>query len=131
LENKKAITLIDRILKNLDATGITSDTLIDDIKELRTYAIEKEVPLAVKVLRYTYEHIEENDSFLIAIPEDSPLEEDTDTEEDTEDTEEAEVETVEIDQIESLKYVISLIRNLDNSMNILDLKYFKKVLTEN
>ena len=125
MENKKAITLIDRILKNLDATGITSDTLIDDIKELRTYAIEKEVPLAVKVLRYTYEHIEENDSFLIAIPEDSPLEEDIDTEE------EAEVETVEIDQIESLKYVISLIRNLDNSMNILDLKYFKKVLTEN
>ena len=133
MENKKAITLIDRILKNLDATGITSDTLIDDIKELRTYAIEKEVPLAVKVLRYTYEHIEENDSFLIAIPEDSPLEEDTDTEEDTEETEEAEVEveTVEIDQIESLKYVISLIRNLDNSMNILDLKYFKKALTEN
>ena len=128
MENKKAITLIDRILKNLDATGITSDTLIDDIKELRTYAIEKEVPLAVKVLRYTYEHIEENDSFLIAIPEDSPLEEDTDTEEETEG---AEVETVEIDQIESLKYVISLIRNLDNSMNILDLKYFKKVLTEN
>lgn len=125
MENKKAITLIDRILKNLDATGITSDTLIDDIKELRTYTIEKEVPLAVKVLRYTYEHIEENDSFLIAIPEDSPLEEDIDTEE------EAEVETVEIDQIESLKYVISLIRNLDNSMNILDLKYFKKVLTEN
>ncbi|WP_272023309.1 hypothetical protein [Olleya namhaensis] len=131
MENKKAITVIDRILTNLDATGINTDTLIDDIKELRTFVIEKEIPLAVKVLRYTYEHIEENNSFLIAIPEDTPIEEATDIEATEDEDAETEVEAIEIDQIESLKYVISLIKNLDNSMNILDLKYYKKVLTEN
>ncbi|AUC75854.1 hypothetical protein CW732_09255 [Olleya sp. Bg11-27] len=128
MENKKAIALVNKILKDLDTTGINTDALIEDIKALREYTIEKEIPLAVKVLRYTCEHIEENNSFLIAIPEDTPIEEAADFEDDTEETE---VEATEIDQIESLKYVISLIRNLDNSMNILDLKYFKKALTEN
>jgi hypothetical protein len=124
LENKQAITVIDRILKNLDATGINTDTLIDDIKTLRTYTIEVENPLAVKVLRYTYEHIENNDSFLIPIPEDTPL--------DDEALEDETIETVETesDPVESLKYVISLIRNLDNSSNISDLKYYKKALVE-
>lgn len=124
MENKQAITVIDRILKNLDTTGITSDTLIDDIKTLRTYTIEVENPLAVKVLRYTYEHIENNDSFLIPIPEDTPLEDES-LESDTEDV----IET-ELDPIESLKYVISLIRNLDNASNISDLKYYKKALVD-
>ncbi|MFQ3240097.1 MAG: hypothetical protein ACI9NI_002419 [Olleya marilimosa] len=124
MENKQAITVIDRILKNLDATGINTDTLIDDIKTLRTYTIEVENPLAVKVLRYTYEHIENNDSFLIPIPEDTPL--------DDEALEDETIETVETesDPVESLKYVISLIRNLDNSSNISDLKYYKKALVE-
>ncbi|MBD3863626.1 hypothetical protein [Olleya marilimosa] len=124
MENKQAITVIDRILKNLDATGINTDTLIDDIKTLRTYTIEVENPLAVKVLRYTYEHIENNDSFLIPIPEDTPL--------DDEAFEDETIETVETesDPVESLKYVISLIRNLDNSSNISDLKYYKKALVE-
>ena len=124
MENKQAITVIDRILKNLDATGINTDTLIDDIKTLRTYTIEVENPLAVKVLRYTYEHIENNESFLIPIPEDTPL--------DDEAFEDETIETVEteLDPVESLKYVISLIRNLDNSSNISDLKYYKKALVE-
>ena len=124
MENKQAITVIDRILKNLDATGINTDTLIDDIKTLRTDTIEVENPLAVKVLRYTFEHIENNDSFLIPIPEDTPL--------DDEAFEDETIETVETesDPVESLKYVISLIRNLDNSSNISDLKYYKKALVE-
>ncbi|MEL0644451.1 hypothetical protein V6251_08670 [Olleya sp. Ti.3.14] len=124
MENKQAITVIDRILKNLDATGINTDTLIDDIKTLRTYTIEVENPLAVKVLRYTYEHIENNDSFLIPIPEDTPIEDEA-LEADTEYF----IET-ELNPIESLKYVISLIRNLDNASNISDLKYYKKALVD-
>ncbi len=121
MENKKAITLIDKILKNLNKTGINTDVLIDDIKELRSYVLEAEIPLAVKVLRYTYEHIEANDSFLIAIPEDSPIDEETEI---------TETEANITDPVESLIYLISLIRNLDNSMNILDLQYYKKALME-
>ena len=121
MENSKAIKLIDKILKNLDDTGINTDTLIDDIKELRVYAIEQEqkVPLLVKVLRYTYEHIEAHQSFLIPILGDEPLDE-----------EEEGAEVVENDSspVESLKYVIALARNLNNKGNLADLKEYKELL---
>nr|WP_321245450.1 hypothetical protein [uncultured Psychroserpens sp.] len=121
MENSKAIKLIDKILKNLDDTGINSDTLIDDIKELRVYAIDQEQksPLLVKVLRYTYEHIEKHESFLIPVLGDEPIDE-----------EEEGVEAVEIDSspVESLKYVIALARNLNNKGNLADLKEYKELL---
>lgn len=119
LENKKAIKLIDKILEDLDKTGINTDTLIEDIKELRTYALEEQVPLVVKVLRYTYEHIEKNNSFLIPIPDDEPIDEEDSTE-----------EKEAIDPIESLKYLISLTKSLKNRMNISDLKEYRDALME-
>jgi hypothetical protein len=117
LENTKAIELIDKILKNLDETGINTDTLIDDIKELRGYAIEQKVPLLVKVLRYTYEHLEEHQSFLIPLLNDEPLDEEDDIE-----------QTEEVSPLESLKYLIALPRNLNNKGNLADLKEYKELL---
>lgn len=119
LENKKAIKLIDKILEDLDKTGINTDTLIEDIKELRTYALEEQVPLVVKVLRFTYEHIEKNNSFLIPIPDDEPIEDEDSTE-----------EKEAINPIESLKYLISLTKSLKNRMNISDLKEYRDALME-
>ena len=118
MENKKAIKLIDKILVNLDKTGINTDTLIDDIKELRTYALEAQIPLVVKVLRLTYEHIEANGTFLIPILDDEPIEDEVATEVVDADTPE-----------ESLKYLIALIKNLNNKMNISDLKEYRDLLT--
>jgi len=111
LENKAAINLIDKILANLDKTGINTDKLIDDIKQLRTYALEEQIPLVVKVLRLTYEHIEEYGSFLIPVL----VDEDDDTE-------------VENEPVESLKYLISLIKNLNNKINVSDLKEYRDLL---
>ncbi len=119
MENKKANKLVDKILGNLDKTGINTDVLIDDIKELRTYALEEQVPLVVKVLRYTYEHIEENNSFLIPILEDEPENEEDSIEE---------KEEQEVSPVESLKYLISLTKNLNNKINISDLKEYKELL---
>jgi hypothetical protein len=113
LENKATLLLIDKILADLDKTGINTDVLIDDIKQLRAHALEAEIPLVVKVLRLTYEHIEANDSFLIPMLE----EEDEDVE--------IEVENV---PVESLKYLIALIRNLKNKVNIADLKEYRNLL---
>jgi hypothetical protein len=113
LENKTTLALIDKILADLDKTGINTDVLIDDIKQLRAYALEAEIPLVVKVLRLTYEHIEENGSFLIPMLE--------------EEDEDIEVE-VENEPVESLKYLISLIRNLKNKVNIADLKEYRNLL---
>ena len=117
MENQKAIKLIDKILKNLDKTGVNTDVLIDDIKELRTYALEAQIPLVVKVLRLTYEHIEETESFLIPILDDEPIEEDGSVE-----------ASNDVSPVESLKYLISLIRNLNNKSNIADLKEYRDLL---
>ncbi|AJR03529.1 hypothetical protein [Siansivirga zeaxanthinifaciens] len=114
MENKNAIKLVDKILVNLDESGINTDVLIDDIKQLRTYALEEQIPLVVKVLRLTYEHIEENDSFLIPIPND----EDSDFDDEEED----------IIGVESLKYLLSLTKNLKNKTNISDLKAYRNLL---
>ncbi|MDG1729626.1 MAG: hypothetical protein P8K68_14340 [Algibacter sp.] len=117
LENKKAIKLIDNILKDIDKKGINTSALIDDIKALRTYALEAQIPLVVKVLRLTYEHIEETESFMIPMLDDEPIEED------------GIVEAVEdASPEESLKYLISLIRNLNNKSNIADLKEYRDLL---
>ncbi|WP_396600326.1 hypothetical protein [Algibacter sp. R77976] len=117
MENKKAIKLIDKILKNLDKTGINTDTLIEDIKELRTYALEAQIPLVVKVLRLTYEHIEATESFMIPMLDDEPIEEDGTVE--TND---------EVSPVESLKYVIALMKNLNNKGNVSDLKEYRDLL---
>lgn len=118
MENKKAIKLIDKIIKSLDEIGINTDTLIDDIKELRTYALEAQIPLVVKVLRLTYEHIEATESFMIPMPGDEPIDE-----------EDVVVEANdEVSPIESLKYVIALIKNLNNKGNISDLKEYRDLL---
>ena len=123
MENTKAIKLVDKILKDLDKTGINTETLIEDIKALRVYAIEQQVPLVVKVLRYTYEHIEANESFLIPMLNDEPL--------DLDDSDEVVThENEENSPVENLKYVISLTKNLQNKNNIEDLKEYKLLLMD-
>lgn len=106
--------MIDKILEDLDKTGINTDTLIDDLKQLRTHALEAEIPLVVKVLRLTYEHIEENGNFMIPMLVE----------------EEDEFEAIEVanEPVESLKYLIALIRNLKNKTNIADLKEYRDLL---
>lgn len=121
MENQKAIILIDKILSNLDETGINTEQLIDDIKALRAFALEAQIPLVVKVLRLTYEHIEANNSFLIPMINDEPIEEDQG---------DMEFEPTEASPVESLKYVIALTRNLKNKGNISDLKEYKALLLD-
>ena len=118
MENKEAQKLIDKILKNLDKTGINTEGLVENLKTLRGYALEAQIPLVVKVLRLTYEHIEANESFLIPILDDEPIEEDGD------------VVSVDNDPVESLKYLISLLKNLNNKGNIADLKEYRDLLND-
>lgn len=122
MENTNAIKAIDKILKNLDKSGIYTDKLVDDIKALRVFALEEEIPLVVKVLRLTYEHIEEHQSFLIPVVEDEPIDE-----QDV-DVESSDAVSNEASPVESLKYLLSLTRNLNNKDNISDLREYKERL---
>lgn len=128
MENQKANKLVDKILNDLDKTGINKDVLIDDIKELRAYAAEEKVPLAVKVLRFTYEHIEANSTFLIPVLNDEPIDEDEEVVEGDVELATEEVVVNDMDTpVESLKYLIALTKNLNNAGNIADLREYKEL----
>ncbi len=124
MESKKAQKLITKILSELDHAGIIINTVTDDLKELRPYALEEKNPLLVKVIRLTYEHIEAHQTFAIAIPDDEPIE--------IEEGEEVMVSDLDEnhDPKESLAYLVSLFKDLNNKMNILDLKAYRNALNE-
>ena len=104
--------------------GIITNTIVEDLKELRKFVVEENIPLLAKVTRLTYEHIAENDDFLIAIPDDEPIE----MEEDSEEVEVSEGE--EVTGQESLEYMLSLMAEHDNKVNELELREYVKALKE-
>ena len=115
MENQKAQKLLNKIQRDLIRNGIIINTLVEDLKELRTFAVEEENPLLTKVIRLTYEHIEEYETFAIPIPEDEPLD---DAEEETP------IEGTATPQ-ESLDYLLSLISESNNKLNILELREYR------
>ena len=117
LENRKALKLIDKILADIDRVGIITNTLIEDLKTLRPYAIEEEIPLVVKVIRLTYEHIEKYETFSIPIPEDEPIEEGEEI-----------ITDENVVPEESLYYVISLLKDTSKKSNVTDLRTYCNAL---
>jgi len=125
LENIKAQKLLNKIQRDLMRNGIITNTIVEDLKELRKLVVEENIPLLAKVTRLTYEHIAENDDFLIAIPDDEPLELDEEAEEDTEI-----VETEDVTGQESLEYMLSLMAEHANKVNEMELRDYVKALKE-
>jgi len=123
VENPSAQKLIKKIQVDLFKNGFVAETLITDLKKLREYALEEQVPVLVKAIRLTYEHLEANGAFLIPIPDDEPVDEETEliTYGNTVSTE---------NNMESLEYLISLFTDLSNKNNMLDLREYNKALQE-
>lgn len=117
MESNKAQKLVTKILTDLDHAGIITNTIVEDLKELRVFAKKQQNPLATKVLRLAYEYIEQNENFEIAIPDDEPIED--------ENGEVVSVAQGEIDPKESLSYLVSLFKDLENKNNIIDLKLYR------
>lgn len=119
MKNLKAQKLLNKIQRDLMRNGIIINTLVEDLKKLRTIIIEEEEnPLLAKVLRLTYEHIEEFEGFEIPIPDDEPLEE----------GEEALENNAETGQ-ESLDYLLSLISDPENKINKIELREYVNALS--
>jgi hypothetical protein len=120
LENKKAIKLIDSIVKTLESNQIVTDEVVDMVKELRPFAVEEELPVVAKTLRLVYEHVEENEVFAIPIPQDEPLiDEETGEELESEDSE-------IITGSESLLYLINLIKKSENPANKAEIREYNR-----
>ncbi|MFC6860796.1 hypothetical protein [Zunongwangia atlantica] len=122
LENIKAQKLLNKIQRDLMRNGIITNTLIEDLKELRTYVVDEGQPLLAKVIRLTFEHVEEYQSFNIAIPEDDPIEDD-------EENQEVRVED-EVTGQESLAYLFSLMEDHTNKVNEIELRDYIQAFTE-
>lgn len=98
--------------------GIITNTIVEDLKELRVFAVDEKEPLLAKVIRLTYEHINTYGTFDIPIPEDEPVE----GFESEEDEEKA------VDPIESLDYLLSLMAESKNKVNSLELREYSNNL---
>lgn len=118
MENPKAQKLLNKIQRDLMRNGIITNTLVDDLKSLRPYAVEEQLPLLAKVIRLTYEHVEAYQTFDIPIPEDEPLEE-VETELEKEQ---------QVNPEESLDYLLSLMAEPKNKLNALELREYSNNL---
>lgn len=118
MENPSAQKLINKIQLDLFKKGFNADTLVEDLKKLREYSLEEQNPVLTKALRLTYEHLEANGAFLIPIPDDEPVDEETEVVSGGNGSTE--------NNLESLDYLLSLFTDLKNKNNILDLKEYNK-----
>jgi len=118
VENPSAQKLINKIQLDLFKKGFEAETLIADLKKLREYSLEEQNPVLTKALRLTYEHLEANGAFLIPIPDDEPVDEETELVTDS--------ETSSENNMESLEYLISLFSDLTKKNNLLDLREYNK-----
>lgn len=116
MENKYAQKLIEKIQKNVLQGKFNVEEIVTDLKKIREYSLEEQNPVVTKALRLAYEHLEENNAFLIGIPDDEPI-----------DGEETSSENFSTENnIESFEYFLSLIFDLSMKNNVLDLKEYNK-----
>ena len=116
MENKYAQKLIEKIQKEILQDKFELNSTITDLKKIREYSLEEQNPIVTKALRLAYEHLEANEAFLIGIPDDEPLLEENETEQNVS----------EANDIESFEYFLSLLHDLTKKNNLLDLKEYNK-----
>ena len=117
--NTEGLKLIEKIQKDLDRNGIIINTIVEDLQKLRPIAIEENDPTLTKVIRLTYEHIEANKDFNIPIPEDEEIEEGVEL---------VKVETTPETKLESLNYLLSLMKDAQKKANRADLIEYRDAL---
>lgn len=120
MENIELLKQINKIQQLIIKKGIVADKLVKELKKLREFFIdgEEKMPRVVKILRLTYEHIENYETFSIAIPEDEVSDS-----EDEENNSESELNVDEL-RVESLAYLISLFEKPTQKLNAEDLDYY-------
>lgn len=126
MEHNKATKLIKKIIDELESSKYITETVVEDLKALRPYAVEEELPVVAKTLRLVYEHIEENEVFAIPIPQDEPIIEHDDENEEDEDESENLDDVELITGAESLIYLINLIKNPENPVNKAEIREYNR-----
>lgn len=131
MESLEGNKLIVKLQKDLAKNGVKKlDAIVKDLKDLRPYALEEQDPTLTKVIRLTYEHIEDNKTFNIPLPPEEGFE--VEVEEGEEAPEEVPMilSTIETDEdrVESLDYLFSLMLDRKNPSNVQDMFEYRDAL---
>lgn len=123
LQDSKAVNLVKKLIADVAQNGIIINTVVEDLKILRPHTITEQLPLLAKATRLSAEHIEENETFAIPIPQDDDIEDEN---------EEiiAAVDVAASTPEESLHYFLCLIRDIDKKANEDELRVYVKALNE-
>lgn len=119
LENKKAQRLINQIIEDLNTKGIQPEPLVEHLKNLRVFAVEEKLPVVAKALRLTYEHLAEFETFVAPIPQEDLFDEDGEL-----------IEQEKITGSESLEYLMNLIKQSDNKLNLDEIREYNAYLED-
>lgn len=114
MKTKAANDKLASIIKLVEKNGVSAPKLIEELKALRLMALEEKDPLVVKVLRLTYEYLNENASFSV----EGQFEED----------EEGNEYPIEIEEQENLLYLLSLLQNAEQKVNREEIKDYRDAL---
>jgi hypothetical protein len=114
MKTLRANQKLEQIIANVEKKGLEAPQLIEDLKELREMALLEQDPLVVKVLRLTYEFIQENECF--------------DVEAQYEEDEEGNEYPIEIDDKENLLYILNLLKNAEHKINREEIKDYRSAL---
>ncbi len=109
--NKK----LEGIIKKVEKDGLGATKLVEDLKELREYALKEQDPLVTKVLRLSYEYLIENSN---AFDVQAQFEED----------EEENEYPIEIEDKENFLYLLNLLVKADHKINREEIKDYRTAL---
>ena len=102
--------MLDQIIADAHRDEETYNKLASSLKELRELVVKDDLPVLAKVIRLAYQHLESFEDFFIPIPEDEPLDE--------------EKEKDNVKGIESLQYLLNLIKHHENKFNHEEIKQY-------
>ncbi len=112
IANKKLETIISKV----ESEGIAYKELVDDLKELREQALKEQDPLVVKVLRLSYEFLQDRKAF--------------DVQAQYEEDEEGNEYPLEIEDQENFLYLLNLLKNAEHKINREEIKDYRTALKQ-
>ena len=121
MKDAKAKDIIQNIIKEVESNGVTGETLVSQLQELRTFAQKDQDPLTIKVIRLAYQYIEENEAFDLIVTEEEYVDDEGNV---------IQPETPEMTDEENLINFVSLLKNTENEYNREDLQAYRDLFYE-
>jgi hypothetical protein len=121
MKDAQAKDIIQNIIKEVESNGVTGETLVTQLQELRTFAQKDQDPLSIKVIRLAYQYLEENEAFDLIVTEEEYVDDEGNV---------IQPETPEMSDGENLINFVSLLKNTENEYNREDLQAYRDLFYE-